>query len=113
MGSFDDNLITLVTFLPLATGLVLVATSLIATIVGFKGLPAPVWRLAALVSTAFTFLISLQLFVTFLQIDVDHRLVSEVERNRAVNLFQCEQGEGSLNALGGGAPAEGVNDGVE
>ena len=40
----DANLITAVTFLPLATAVALLATSLVAQMLGSEGPPAPVWR---------------------------------------------------------------------
>ncbi len=59
------DLLTLLTFLPLLTGLVLVAVTLVAQAGGGQGLPAQAWKVAGLASTALTFLISLQLFQGF------------------------------------------------
>ncbi len=61
----DTSLITIVTFLPLATGLVLLASAAVASLLGARDLPAPVWRLVGLVSTTATFLVSLRLFGGF------------------------------------------------
>jgi NADH-quinone oxidoreductase subunit M len=61
----DPILLTLVTFLPLATGLGLVAVALLAQTIGSQGLPKQVWRGVGLASTGLTFLISLRLFQQF------------------------------------------------
>jgi len=60
-----DNLLTLVTFLPLATGLALLAAGTIARALGSEGLPPIAWRVVALGSTLATFAISLRLFSGF------------------------------------------------
>jgi NADH-quinone oxidoreductase subunit M len=54
-----------VTFLPLATGLVLLGSAVAASVFGARGVPAPVWRFAGLASTGLTFLISLRLLAGF------------------------------------------------
>jgi NADH-quinone oxidoreductase subunit M len=56
MNVVDSNLISLVTFLPLATGLILLV---------LRGLPSSAWRGIAFASTTLTFLLSLQLFANF------------------------------------------------
>jgi NADH-quinone oxidoreductase subunit M len=56
MGLLDAHLLTLVTFLPLATGLVLLV---------LHRLPERTWRLAALGGTTATFLLSLRLWTDF------------------------------------------------
>jgi NADH-quinone oxidoreductase subunit M len=61
----DQNLLSLVTFLPLATGLALLATSAVGSVTGWRGLPDLVWRAAALAGTAASFLLSLVLFARF------------------------------------------------
>jgi NADH-quinone oxidoreductase subunit M len=58
MGYFEESLLTLVTFLPLATGLLLAVPVL-------NQLPDRVWRGIALASTVLTFLLSLRLFLAF------------------------------------------------
>ncbi len=61
----DSSLLTVVTLLPLATGVALLASAAVASLLGARGLPAPVWRLAGLAATSATFLISLRLFTGF------------------------------------------------
>ena len=61
----DSSLLTVVTFLPLATGVALLASAAAASLLGARDLPAPVWRLAGLGATAATFLLSLRLFSGF------------------------------------------------
>jgi NADH-quinone oxidoreductase subunit M len=56
MDPFGGHLLTVVTFLPLATGLVLLA---------LPRLPEQTWRLAALAATTATFLLSLKLWTDF------------------------------------------------
>ena len=56
MDYLDAHLLTLVTFLPLATGVALLAA---------PRLPASLWRAIGLASTVATFLLSLRLFVDF------------------------------------------------
>jgi NADH-quinone oxidoreductase subunit M len=54
-----------VTFLPLLTGLGLVGSSLAASLLGTRPLPAPLWRVVGLASTTLTFVLSLGLFTGF------------------------------------------------
>jgi len=65
MGLLDDNLLTLVTFFPLVTAVALLATTVLASVLGGSGLPSPVWRAVGLASTSLTFLMSLRLFASF------------------------------------------------
>ena len=65
MDEYGGSLITLVTFLPLLTGLVLLGSSAAARVVGARELPAPLWRLVGLASTLLTFVLSLGLFTGF------------------------------------------------
>jgi NADH-quinone oxidoreductase subunit M len=58
-------LLSIVTFLPLATGVLLVASALVAELLDSEGLPGQVWRITALASTGATFLLSLLLFTGF------------------------------------------------
>jgi NADH-quinone oxidoreductase subunit M len=60
-----QDLLAIVTFLPLATALGLLATALLAQGIGADGLPKQVWRGVGLASTSLTFLISLLLFRDF------------------------------------------------
>jgi NADH-quinone oxidoreductase subunit M len=65
MGILDDYLLTIITFLPLLTGVALVAVTALANLIGSGGLPGSVWRAMALGSTLLTFLLSLRLFASF------------------------------------------------
>src|SRR5512143_3517481 len=56
MDALDTHLLTVVTFLPLATGLVLLL---------FRNLPETVWKAAALASTTLTFLLSVALWTGY------------------------------------------------
>jgi len=57
---FDAHIISWVTFLPLGTGLALLATGAIASfLLSSPGLPATLWRAVALASSSLTFLLSL------------------------------------------------------
>jgi NADH-quinone oxidoreductase subunit M len=75
MAALDDNLLTLVTFLPLATAVVLLATSLVSNLIGSRGVPALVWRWVAVASTSVTFLLSLRLFQAFDPVSTDFQFV--------------------------------------
>jgi len=59
------HLLSIVTFLPLATGLVLLFGSWVAQVTGADGLPNRTWQGIALASTTLTFAISLLLFSGF------------------------------------------------
>jgi len=63
--SAPENLLSLITFLPLAAGLVLLASAAIGAVTGWRGLPDLVWRAVGLASTALSFLLSLVLFARF------------------------------------------------
>jgi NADH-quinone oxidoreductase subunit M len=56
---WGERLLTIVTFLPLATGLVLLATN------AFGGLPERAWKVAGLASTTLTFAVSLLLWTGY------------------------------------------------
>jgi NADH-quinone oxidoreductase subunit M len=59
MGPYiDPYVISWVTFLPLASGLLLLLTSLLGTFLGGGGLPSTIWRSVGLSSTLLTFLLS-------------------------------------------------------
>jgi NADH-quinone oxidoreductase subunit M len=60
-----DALLSVVTFLPLATAVGLLGTSMLAGVIGSSGLPAPLWRAVGLASTTLTFLASLLLLNDF------------------------------------------------
>jgi NADH-quinone oxidoreductase subunit M len=70
-----SNLLTLVTFFPLAAALLLVSASLVVERLGGGGLSAPVWRAGGLVSTLITFVLSLSLYVGFDPIDPGYQFV--------------------------------------
>jgi NADH-quinone oxidoreductase subunit M len=65
MGSLDAHLLSIVTFLPLATGLLLLGSAALAQLLSAAGLPRQLWRGIALAATLLTFLLSLRLFQTF------------------------------------------------
>ena len=65
MGFLDENLLSIITFFPLVTALALLATSVLGTFLGTKGLPTPLWRAIAVACTTITFLLSLHLFFSF------------------------------------------------
>src|SRR3990172_11232408 len=65
MGLEQSNLLTIVTFLPLLTGLALLGIGAAANVLGSRGLPPAVWRLVGFACTTLTFLISLRLFTGF------------------------------------------------
>jgi NADH-quinone oxidoreductase subunit M len=60
-----DNLISLLTFLPLAAGLALLAVAAVARAVGSAGLPPLAWRVVGLGATLASFALSLRLFAKF------------------------------------------------
>jgi len=65
MELLDRHLLSIVTFFPLATALLLLATSAFASAMGARGLPDPLWKALGLASAALTFLLSLRLFTAF------------------------------------------------
>ena len=65
MGLFDQYLLTIITFLPLVTGLALLGTGAVAVALGRSGLPPALWRAVGLGSTGLTFALSLRLFAAF------------------------------------------------
>ncbi|MCZ6464170.1 MAG: NADH-quinone oxidoreductase subunit M [Proteobacteria bacterium] len=54
----NDHLLSVITFLPLATGLLLLASGVLAGFVRSDGLPPAVWRAVALSSSLLTFVVS-------------------------------------------------------
>jgi len=60
-----SNLLTLVTFLPLGVGLLLLASAAIARVLGSEGLPAWAWRWAGIAVTLVTFALSVRLWSGF------------------------------------------------
>jgi NADH-quinone oxidoreductase subunit M len=65
MGILDEHLLSFVTFLPLATGLLLLASAALAQLLGAGGLPRQLWRGMGLAATVLTFLLSVRLFYAF------------------------------------------------
>ncbi len=64
--AMDQNLLSWITFLPLATGVLLIVLSGAAgALGGGSGLPVFVWRAAALASSLVTFVFAVQLFLAF------------------------------------------------
>ncbi len=75
MGEFDQHLLTIITFFPLVTALGLMATSILARLLGADGLPASLWKPIALASSILTFLLSLRLFAVFDPLEMGFQLV--------------------------------------
>jgi NADH-quinone oxidoreductase subunit M len=75
MGEFDQYLLTIITFFPLVTALALMATSILASLLGANGLPATLWKPIALASSLLTFLLSLRLFAIFDPLETGFQLV--------------------------------------
>ncbi|MBW2578338.1 MAG: NADH-quinone oxidoreductase subunit M [Deltaproteobacteria bacterium] len=75
MGEFDQHLLTIITFFPLVTALGLMATSILAKLLGADGLPASLWKPIALASSILTFLLSLRLFAVFDPLETGFQLV--------------------------------------
>ena len=96
----DPYLLSIVTFLPLATVLPLLLFALLAAALGASGLPAPLWRAAGFASSAVTFLLSLRLFVLFDPTDPGFQLVQHVP-NGAQLQQHAESGIGSSAVQGG------------
>jgi NADH-quinone oxidoreductase subunit M len=65
VGFLDEQLLTVVTFLPLVTALVLLAVGALASVFGSNGLPDSLWKPVALGSSLLTFLLSLRLYALF------------------------------------------------
>ena len=61
----DIPLLSVVTFAPLATALLLLAIDCVARLLGLATLPAIVWRALGLVGSLLTFALSLALFTDF------------------------------------------------
>jgi len=59
------GILTAVTFLPLATGILMLLSGVAAGSMGTAGLPASAWRVVGLVGSTATFLLSLLLFTRF------------------------------------------------
>jgi NADH-quinone oxidoreductase subunit M len=65
MAFADDNLLLLVTFLPLAAVGALLASSGLGWLLGARRLPAPAWRAVALAASALNGLLALRLVIAF------------------------------------------------
>jgi NADH-quinone oxidoreductase subunit M len=78
MGEIDQYLLTIITFFPLVTALGLMATSILASVLGVDGLPAAIWKPIALASSILTFLLSLRLFAVFDPLETGFQLVEYV-----------------------------------
>jgi NADH-quinone oxidoreductase subunit M len=77
MGIEDAHLLSAITFLPLLTGLALIAMELVARFVS-RSTPAQMWRALALASTGLTFLLSLHLFRRFDAVEPGMQLMQRV-----------------------------------
>jgi len=75
MGEIDQHLLTIITFFPLVTALGLMGTSILARLLGAKGLPAALWKPIALASSILTFLLSLRLVAVFDPLQTGFQLV--------------------------------------
>jgi NADH-quinone oxidoreductase subunit M len=73
-----ESLITVVTFLPLFAGLVLLATGIAASALGTNGLPESAWRWVGLAITGLTFLLSLGFFSRFDPTDTGYQFVEHL-----------------------------------
>jgi NADH-quinone oxidoreductase subunit M len=72
------ELLTIVTFLPLAAGLVLLATGVAARAFGTSELPASLWRAVGFAASLATFAISIGLFTGFDPTETDYQFVQHV-----------------------------------
>jgi NADH-quinone oxidoreductase subunit M len=77
MGIDDSRLLSAVTFLPLVSGLAMIAMELLARFVS-RSTPAPLWRALGLASSGFTFLLSLELYRRFDPVEPGMQLVQRV-----------------------------------
>jgi len=75
MERIDAHLLSIVVFLPLATGLVLLAIHVLAGFVGSRGFPDLFWKAVAFAITAITFGLSLRLFVDFDPVSTNFQFV--------------------------------------
>jgi len=78
MGFFDQYLLSILTFLPLGTCLALVASSVLAHMMGREGLPPSLWRALGLSSAGLNFLLSLRLFAAFDPTVIGYQMVEYV-----------------------------------
>ncbi len=78
MENLDPYLITIITFLPLATGVLLLASGMAASALGSGGLPPVLWRAMGLGSAGVTFLFSLLLVGRFDATETGFQLVEHV-----------------------------------
>jgi NADH-quinone oxidoreductase subunit M len=74
----NENLLSLVTFLPLATGVVLLLTSVAGRAVGNEGLSPGAWRGIGLISSLVTFALSLELYTGFDPTETGFQFVQHV-----------------------------------
>ena len=74
----QGELLTIVTFLPLAAGLLLLATGVAARAIGTSELPASIWRAFGFAASLATFLISIGLFTGFDPTETDYQFVQHV-----------------------------------
>ena len=74
----QDELLTIVTFLPLLAGVALLASGALARALGTSGLPDGAWRWVGLIASAATFAISLGLYTGFDPTETDYQFVQHV-----------------------------------
>ncbi len=70
-----ESLLSWITFLPLGTGLVLLAAGVAARVLGGEGLSATLWRAIGLAGSGVAFLLSLRLFARFDATEVGFQFV--------------------------------------
>jgi len=78
MERFDDQLLSVLTFLPFAAAMALFAANWIAGLFGLRGLPVAVWRAVALGASTLSFLLSVRLFQRFDPIETGFQFVEYV-----------------------------------
>jgi len=71
----SGELLTVVTFAPLAAGLLLLASGLVARVMGTNGLPDSVWRAFGFAASLATFVVSIGLFTGFDPTETDYQFV--------------------------------------
>jgi len=75
MDRIDGQLLSLLTFLPFAAAVVLLAVNWLAGVMGLRGLPVAIWRAVAIGASVLSFGLALRLFVGFDPIDTDFQFV--------------------------------------
>ncbi len=71
----DAHLLSIITFLPLGVGVLLLLSSGLAALMGGQGLPDALWRALGFATTVITFLFSLWLFAAFAATETAYQFV--------------------------------------